>query len=165
MSRLSDSDEEGAVAPRAPSGNPSDRAKGGSVEELETHQLQPLPNPAQALPKILKALNAANSAKRQQLDWVAQYEAITDARRLIVHHKDILSGNLHALVMAALPAAQELRSLTAKNAMMLWQEAFRFLGRLLDPELEQICPVLLKKAGSRAARRSSRAPPRALCWR
>lgn len=101
-----------------------DRSRGGSggaVEELETADLQPLSNPASALTKVIASLVTANKANRKQLDWIAQYEAITDARRLVVHHREVFSGNIHAFTQAALPAVDELRSLTAKNALMLWQ--------------------------------------------
>jgi len=117
------------------------------VEELDTAQLQPLPNAGTAFPKVVQALTKANNAKRKELDWVAQYDAVTDARRLVVHHRDVVTTNLHSFVLAMVPAVDELRSLTSKNAILMFQEAFRSLGRSLDTELETITPVLVKKAG------------------
>jgi len=137
----------GAGARRALTASAATPAKSSVVEELDTSQLQPLPNPAAMLPKVIQKLTAANNSKRKELDWMSQYYAITDARRLAVHHREVFAGNLKDFCRAALPAVDELRSLTAKNALMLWQEMLHFLGRQLDPEVERICPVLAKRAG------------------
>jgi hypothetical protein len=53
----------------------------------------------------------------------------------------------HELVLAVLPAVDELRSTTARVALQLLQELPAALGRSLERELEDIVPVLLKKAG------------------
>lgn len=53
----------------------------------------------------------------------------------------------HELVLAVLPAVDELRSTTARVALQLLQELPAVLGRSLERELEDIVPVLLKKAG------------------
>jgi hypothetical protein len=53
----------------------------------------------------------------------------------------------HELVLAVLPAVDELRSTTARVALQLLQELPAVLGRSLERELEDMVPVLLKKAG------------------
>eukprot|EP00951_Prasinocladus_malaysianus_P028540 scaffold260258_cov50-Prasinocladus_malaysianus.AAC.1 len=65
----------------------------------------------------------------------------------MVHHQEVVASRLHEFILAVLPAADALRSLTVKNTLLLLQEAFQALGRLLDPEVDQICPILIKKAG------------------
>jgi hypothetical protein len=91
---------------------------------------------------------SCNAAARKELDWVGQTEAVNDARRLVAHHADLLTpGSLHELCQAAGPAVEQLRSCTARAAMQLFGEAFAALGARADRELEDVVPLLVKKAG------------------
>eukprot|EP00891_Asterochloris_glomerata_P001321 jgi/Astpho2/1321/e_gw1.00024.62.1_t len=96
---------------------------------------------------VLQQLGEANVAKRKELDWQAQNQALNDLRRLVRHHSQVLLPAMHAMVIAALPAIDALRSITAKFAMALFQELFQTLGRASESELEHIVPMLAKKAG------------------
>lgn len=75
------------------------------------------------------------------------HEAINDARRLIKHHPEVLRNSLHEFIRAAVPAVEQLRSATVKNALLMFQELFQSLGKAADKELDDIVPILLKKAG------------------
>ncbi len=48
-------------------------------------------------------------------------QALNDLRRLVRHHSQVLLPAMHAMVIAALPAIDALRSITAKFAMALFQ--------------------------------------------
>jgi hypothetical protein len=96
-------------------------------------------------------LQQANTAARKEMDWQAQLEALLDARRLAAHHAEVsvacasggprthtmsctdacmpdavvalqvLRPAARELIQAALPAVEELRSTTARMAIMLFQ--------------------------------------------
>lgn len=119
----------------------------GKPLEFATNELQPCLDPDGTMKDVLSSLAIANAANRKELNWIAQYEALTNARRLIVNHSSTVLPQLHSLVVAVLPAVVELRSYTVKNAMLLFKELFRMLKTYVDPELEKIVPLLLKKAG------------------
>ena len=48
-------------------------------------------------------------------------QALLDCRRLVAHHSGSLTGSVHALVMAVLPAVDALRSQTSRDALALLQ--------------------------------------------
>lgn len=118
--------------------------------EFVQSELLPLSSPDKAMRTVLQELISANAADRKELDWLAQYEALVLARRLITHHAATLQRDLHALVVALTPAIDGLRSLTAKTAMILVEEMAASLGRGLDAELDALIPVLLKRAGEQS---------------
>ena len=96
----------------------------GKPLEFATNELQPCLDPDGTMKDVLSSLAIANSANRKDLNWIAQYEALTNARRLIVNHSSTVLPQLHALVLAVKPALAELRSYTVKNVMMLFREMF-----------------------------------------
>jgi len=50
-----------------------------------------------------------------------QHDAINDSRRVVAHHLEVLRPCLHEFVRAAVPALDQLRSVTVKNAIALMQ--------------------------------------------
>ncbi|WIA17459.1 hypothetical protein OEZ85_014304 [Tetradesmus obliquus] len=110
-------------------------------------ELAPLPDPEGTLRQVIAKCQQSNTAARKELDWQGQLDALTDARRLTAHHAEVVMAASHELVLAVLPAVEELRSTTARVALQLLQELPAVLGRSLERELEDIVPVLLKKAG------------------
>lgn len=73
-------------------------------------------------------------------------QAINDARRLVQHHASTVEPQLHALVAAALPAVDALRSQTAKDALSLIQ---------VLPTVLRCCRLILHKLaleGNQASR-------------
>lgn len=117
------------------------------VDELSFADLNPLPEPDRSSKQALAALLAANLADRKELDWQGQYEALNISRRLLKHNPEIIKTMLHDLVKATVPTIDALRSFTSKVTMILYQELFKLLGKLMDKELDDVVPPLLKKAG------------------
>lgn len=58
----------------------------------------------------------------------------------------VLRHSTRELVLAALPAVDELRSTTSRMALLFFQE-LPGSGLSIDRELDEVVPVLLKKAG------------------
>jgi hypothetical protein len=96
--------------------------------------------------QVISKLQACNAATRKELDWQGQQDALTEARRLVAHHPEVVKSLLHEFVLAAAPAIDQLRSTTAKGSLLLFQELFVTLGRGFDREVEEVVPLLLKKA-------------------
>jgi hypothetical protein len=96
--------------------------------------------------QVISKLQACNAAARKELDWQGQQDALTEARRLVAHHPEVIRSQLHEFVLAAAPAIDQLRSTTAKSSLLLFQELFVALGRGFDREVEEVVPLLLKKA-------------------
>lgn len=116
------------------------------VEELSNEDLLPISEPGELIRNVIQRLSNANNAKRKELNWQEQYDALNDARRLVAHHVQVVIPNIHEFVLSILPAVDQLRSSTVKNALILLQEMFSRLSKHLDKELDEIVPVLLKKA-------------------
>lgn len=125
----------------------ADKPAGGGVAELTSDDLTPMEAPDRAIKAVIAKLIESNNADRLKLDWQGQYDALTDARRLVKHHSDVVRGVLHDFVRASAPAIDQLRSSTSKNALLLYQEMFVLLGRITDRELDEVVPIMLKKAG------------------
>ena len=119
----------------------------GKPLELATEDLKPCASASQMVKDVMATLAASNAAKRKDLDWMAQYNAINDARRLVQHHPQVVLGQLRGFLMVFLPSVEELRSYTVKNALTLLNEMLLNFRHGLDAELEHIMPVLIKKAG------------------
>eukprot|EP00775_Hariotina_reticulata_P004304 gene4304-4556_t len=119
----------------------------GVAEGEPGGDLGPLPDPEASLRQAISKCQQSNTAARKELDWQGQLEALMDARRLAAHHVEVLRTAAHELVLAALPAVEELRSTTARVALQLFQELPLVLGRSLEREVDELVPVLLKKAG------------------
>ncbi|GAX73544.1 hypothetical protein CEUSTIGMA_g995.t1 [Chlamydomonas eustigma] len=117
------------------------------LDELVYADLTAVTDPEKALRSSLSTLNTANNADRKELDWQAQHEALNDLRRLVKFNPDLVKSSLHEIVVMSVPSADALRSFTVKNTLTLYQEMFNKLGKALDRELDEIVPMLLKKAG------------------
>jgi hypothetical protein len=70
---------------------------------------------------VIAKLQESNAANHKELDWQGQYEALNDGRRLVQHHPEALKPHLHEFMLAAVPAIDQLRSFTSRNAMILFQ--------------------------------------------
>ena len=101
--------------------------------------LTPAPSPATELPNILKSL--------QSSDWSVRFDGITNIRRMMVHHSQLLPPHTKALVRDLRAEVNSLRSSLAKNAIMALADFFTNCAKSVEPELEQVGPPLLKRAG------------------
>lgn len=108
---------------------PSRRTQSPPTPPHTHSQTHALPCPR----RVLSKLQSCNVAARKELDWVGQTEALTDARRLVAHHPELLTpGSLHDLCAVAAPAVEQLRSCTSRGAMQLFGEVFAALGARAD---------------------------------
>lgn len=96
---------------------------------------------------VIERLRIANNARKKEMDWLSQAEALNDARRLVYHHPQVVRKLMRDFVLAFVPALQQLRSTTSRTAITLCQELFEHLGEAMDHDLEEVVPLLLKKAG------------------
>ncbi|CAD7701290.1 unnamed protein product, partial [Ostreobium quekettii] len=126
------------------------------VEELRAEDLTPVKNPEEAMRGVIARLQAGNAAKKKELDWRDHYDALNEGRRLVAHHPEVVRGAAREFTLAALPAVEMLRSSTVRNAMVLFQEMAPCLGRGMDRVVDDVLPVLLKKAGEAANAGSGR---------
>ncbi|KAG2432395.1 hypothetical protein HYH02_012966 [Chlamydomonas schloesseri] len=134
-------------APTTPGGSSGSFWEKQRTPDIPTEELAPLQDPEKHIRVVIAKLIEANNADRKELDWQGQYEALIDARRLVRHHGEVVRGCLHEFVRAATPAVDQLRSQTSKCALTLFSECFALLGRAMDRELDEMVPVLVKKAG------------------
>ncbi|KAL3145388.1 hypothetical protein ABBQ38_001638 [Trebouxia sp. C0009 RCD-2024] len=123
-----------------------------SPDDIPSAQdLQPSANPAALLTSVLQQLHQANTAKRKELDWQTQNQALNGGRRLVAHHANVVGPQLHSFVLLALPSVEALRSTTSRTGMLMLQEMFLNLRRGMDNELDSIVTVLAKRSGEVSA--------------
>ena len=48
-------------------------------------------------------------------------QALNGGRRLVAHHANVLSAQLHSFVLLALPSVEALRSTTSRTGMLMLQ--------------------------------------------
>jgi len=106
-----------------------------------SEELQPCANPDQELKQAIQRLNNPNA------DWNLHVEAVTNIRRVVLHHTDLISQQqkFKPILICVLDAMDNLRSLVSRNAMNCIGEMCVLLPKLLDPELDTVIPRLMKK--------------------
>lgn len=111
----------------ATSGSMSPHRRGSSAvaasppAELNLDESMPSQKPEADLAVGVSAVMHANSAKRQELDWVRHNEAIHSMRTLVKHHPSVVYGKLKEVLEAMLPCAGALRSSTLKSTLCFFQ--------------------------------------------
>lgn len=82
-------------------------------------------------------------------EWSVQFEACNVVRRICKHHQSIIiqqgSNQLSGIISSLIKIADSLRSSLSKIALMTISEMFIFLKRCMEPYLENIIKILLKK--------------------
>ena len=81
-------------------------------------------------------------------DWDEQFEACNIIRRVCKHHQSLIlqSGNhLGTIVGVLLKLAESLRSAVSRISLITLTDMFIHLKRVMEPLLDQIFKVLLKK--------------------
>jgi len=85
--------------------------------------------------------------KMQSGDWVQQFEALNICRALMKFTSDVFKCvNVHEIVFQVLMLADSLRSSLSKNALMALAEMCQFLTRLVEPDIDTVSSLLLRKA-------------------
>ncbi|KAG3241641.1 hypothetical protein PI124_g13491 [Phytophthora idaei] len=105
---------------------------------LELHEITPLFNPKQDLNKVLSQL--------QSDDWETNFDALSTVRRLAVHHASMIDAvKVHAIVSEIMKQVPNLRSSVSKNALLALESMCGAFTRAMDPEVENIVPILLRR--------------------
>lgn len=52
---------------------------------------------------------------------LADLQALNGGRRLVAHHANVLTAQLHSFVLLALPSVEALRSTTSRTGMLMLQ--------------------------------------------
>lgn len=92
-----------------------------AAPELNLDDSVPSRNPESDLESALEIILLSNVAKRQELDWMRQNEAIDTMRLLVRHHTPVVQGCIKEVLEAMLPCAGALRSSTLKNTLCFFQ--------------------------------------------
>ena len=109
------------------------------MEIVETEDLQPLSAPA-------KELRVCSQQLRSD-EWSVQYQGLDSARRLAAHHPHVISSALVGIVAQVLHLVANLRSSVCRNALLALHDMFLFTKKEMDPMLETVVPVLIRRAG------------------
>ncbi|GMF09477.1 unnamed protein product [Phytophthora lilii] len=105
---------------------------------LEPHEITPLINPKQDLSKVIMQL--------QSDDWESNFDALSTVRRLATHHSNMLDASkVHAIMTEILKQVPNLRSSVSKNALLALESMCAAFSRVMDSDVENIVPVLLKR--------------------
>lgn len=85
--------------------------------------------------------------KMQSGDWAEQFESLNIARTLMKHSVDVFKCvNVHEIVFQVLMLADSLRSSLSKNALMALADMCQFLNRCVEPDLDTVSSLILRKA-------------------
>lgn len=102
-------------------------------------------NPDFEFKKSLQVLNSTEDAI-----WVGQFDACNTLRRLSKHHSSLLLqqgvAQLSVIVSSLIKLAESLRSSVSKIALMTINDMIVYLKRCMEPYLDNIYKMLLKKA-------------------
>ena len=82
-------------------------------------------------------------------DWATAFEGCNIVRRLCKHHSSILvqqSGMISGLVGQITKIADSLRSQLTKIALLTLNDMFCYLKRCMEPQLDVLCKIMLKKS-------------------
>ncbi|KAG1688345.1 hypothetical protein DVH05_003776 [Phytophthora capsici] len=107
---------------------------------LEPYEITPLVNPKQDLSKLLSRLRSD--------DWEVNFDALSTVRRLALHHSNLIdAGKVHVILAEIMKQVPNLRSSVSKNALLALESMCDAFSRVMDSEVENIVPVLLKRCG------------------
>jgi len=109
------------------------------LEFVEHTDLVPCSAPSSVIKRAIEELSSSN--------WEARFHAVTDVRRVTVHHGETITPHLHDIVALVSKYMLDLRSLLSKNAIVCMNELFQSQGRQMDSNLPRVIPLLLKKTG------------------
>jgi hypothetical protein len=108
------------------------------MDIIATEDLQPFSSPAREMRLCAQDLKSD--------DWAVQFKGLNAVRRLAAHHSEILSSGLVELSKEILGLSQNLRSSVSRNALLTFHDLFLFMKKQMDPTLDGVVPVLMKRA-------------------
>ena len=81
-------------------------------------------------------------------DWNEQFDACNEIRRVCKFHQDLAlqhGATMHSLVKQLCKLSDSMRSSLAKIALITLRDMFHFLKRCMEPYLDPIVKILLKR--------------------
>jgi hypothetical protein len=113
------------------------------IELIATEDLRPSDNPDGCMRSLLGKLGSS--------DWAEQMDALNNVRVLAIYHASAtLLPQLHAVVRAVLVVVDNLRSNLSKSALMSLTDMLKYLKTAMDPELDHVVIVCVKKCADTA---------------
>jgi len=110
-------------------------------DQSET-RLDPLQNPRKELDIVLERLNPLSKPH-----WEETISAIESARKLAMHHSDVIGGRGGEMTSLVIKQCQNGRSRVARSALEAVRDLFRFLRKSLLGQLDAAVKVLLVESG------------------
>lgn len=114
-----------------------------SKSYLTREELEPIKNPPE------KTFQKAISNLVANVDWNVQFDACNTIRSACKHHQNLLLQNgatLHSVVKQLCRHAESNRSAIAKVALITINDLFYNLKRCMDPYLDPLTKVLMRKS-------------------
>ncbi|XP_041469429.1 TOG array regulator of axonemal microtubules protein 1-like isoform X1 [Lytechinus variegatus] len=108
-------------------------------DDAQSREMKPVHNVDVAIKDSLRFLGHD--------DWEIKLDGLFIIQRLACFHSNELGGQLHAMVVAVLNEVKNLRSSVARAAISTLGEMFQSCKTSMDKDLDQICRILLPKAG------------------
>lgn len=128
----------GVSANRNSAGPPAS-VKSPPQDNAHSREMKPLQNVDVAIKDCLRYLG--------QEDWEVKLDGLFIIQRLTSFHGNELGGQLHTITVAVLNEIKNLRSSVARVAISTLGEMFVALKTSMDKDLDQVCRILLPKAG------------------
>ncbi|XP_006824155.2 TOG array regulator of axonemal microtubules protein 1-like [Saccoglossus kowalevskii] len=135
----SDASMETTSTPKNSSKSKLNRSSSQHDPDDDGEELKPFTNPESSLRDCLRFMN--------QDDWEVKLDGIRYVRRLTIFHPDVLNLQLHTVIVALLKEIKNLRSSVSRAAICTVADMFTHLRSSLDKDMDQLCKVLLHKAG------------------
>jgi len=108
---------------------------------IKSDELEPLENPEQEFKRQVVILQKSS-------DWSQQFEACNQVRRISKHHPAAILQQgpyLQTWISLLIRLADSLRSSLSKIALLTINDMFQFLKRCMEPNLDSLMKILLKK--------------------
>eukprot|EP00347_Sterkiella_histriomuscorum_P009023 403342823 len=109
---------------------------------IETEDLEPLNNPEKDFKKALNTMLRSDN-------WSVVFEGCCIIRKICKHHSSIIvqqSGLIGGLITQIIKIADSLRSSLSKIGLITISDMFMSLKRCIEPQLDALCKVLLKRS-------------------
>ncbi|GAB5371236.1 hypothetical protein AAMO2058_001562100 [Amorphochlora amoebiformis] len=109
------------------------------AEYATEEDLAALADPQGSLRKALRGVS--------DKEWSGRFESMNMLRRLAIHHSSILRPHAKGATSSLVKNINSLRSIEAKNGILTICDFIKSLKKGMDPLIETLVPVLIKRAG------------------
>lgn len=106
---------------------------------VRTEDLRPPDNPMEDFHRMIRKMQSGN--------WAEQCEALNICRGLMKFSSEVFKCvNVHEIVFQVLMLADSLRSSLSKSALMALADMCQFLTHFVEPDMDTVTSLLLRKA-------------------